>query len=272
MSVHRKETNIVALRSKPIPNFGPCAGLSLCAGGLDMMTDSGPLIRLINGDAIAEIEKLPPNSIGSLIADPPYASGGIHMRDRQADPVNKYVVSESRDIHVTFAGDTLDQRSYYRWSLTWLSAAHRVLRPGALAFVFIDWRQLPVLTDALQAAGFIWRGVAVWDKQNCRPQLGRPRQQAEFIVWGTKGARPNKGKVCRGVIPAAIPRERMHIATKPVTMLAELLAIAEGPVLDPFTGSGSAALAAHSLGHDFIGIEIDKWHFETASKRVRSLL
>jgi site-specific DNA-methyltransferase (adenine-specific) len=32
--------------------------------------------------------------------------------------------------------------------------------------MFTDWRQLPLATDALQAGGFIWRGLIAWDK--CR--------------------------------------------------------------------------------------------------------
>lgn len=56
--------------------------------------------------------------------------------------------------------------------------------------MFIDWRQLPAATDALQWAGWIWRGTAVWDKGNSRPQKGRFRQQAEYIVWGSNGDMP----------------------------------------------------------------------------------
>ena len=35
-----------------------------------------------------------------------------------------------------------------------------------------------------------WRGTAVWDKGNSRPQKGRFRQQAEYIVWGSNGPMP----------------------------------------------------------------------------------
>ncbi len=39
-------------------------------------------------------------------------------------------------------------------------------------------------------------------------------------------------------------------------------------ILDPYMGSGSTGIAALSLGHRFIGIEIDPGHFETACKRI----
>ena len=47
----------------------------------------------------------------------------------------------------------------------------------ASPWMIIDWRQLPAASDALQWAGWIWRGTAVWDKGNSRPQKGRFRQQ-----------------------------------------------------------------------------------------------
>ena len=74
--------------------------------------------------------------------------------------------------------------------------------------MFIDWRQLPAATDALQWAGWIWRGTAVWDKGNSRPQKGRFRQQAEYIVWGSNGDMPiNRPVPCLpGVFKYGNPR------------------------------------------------------------------
>jgi len=53
--------------------------------------------------------------------------------------------------------------------------------------------QLPLTTDALQCAGYTWRGVVEWDKtEGLRPQLGRFRNQAEYVVWSSKGTMPVK--------------------------------------------------------------------------------
>lgn len=49
------------------------------------------------------------------------------------------------------------------------------------------------------------------------------------------------------------------------------LVIAEnsgGIVLDPFSGSGSTAIAAKNLGHNFIGFEIDKDYFDKSMLRL----
>ncbi len=43
-------------------------------------------------------------------------------------------------------------------------------------------------------------------------------------------------------------------------------------VLDPFMGSGTTGLAALRTGRRFVGVEIDRGHFETAVRRIRAEL
>lgn len=62
-----------------------------------------------------------------------------------------------------------------------------MLKDGAPVLLFTDWRKLPLTTNALQIAGFTWRGITVGKTEGVRPQLGRFRNQAEYIVWGSKG-------------------------------------------------------------------------------------
>ena len=47
----------------------------------------------------------------------------------------------------------------------------------------------------------------------------------------------------------------------------ELLRLApDSLIVDPFMGSGSTGIAALSLGHRFVGCEIDEGHFKVACK------
>lgn len=78
--------------------------------------------------------------------------------------------------------------------------------------LFTDWRQLPLPPDALQCAGFTWCGIAAWDKtEGVRPQLGRFRNQAEYVVWGRKGHM--SGARCAPVLPGLL-RESVRKADK----------------------------------------------------------
>ena len=142
--------------------------------------------------------------------------------------------------------------------------------------MFIDWRQLPCASDALQWAGWIWRGIAVWDKGNSRPQKGRFRQQAEYIVWGSNGDMPVSRPVpcLPGVFKYGNPQNRIHLTEKPLQLMQDLVKITEpgGHILDPFAGSGTTVLAAVKEGYDATGIEVTDVYADLARKRLESEL
>lgn len=159
----------------------------------------------------------------------------------------------------------------------WLSECARVLKEGAPVCLFTDWRQLPLTTDALQAAGFTWRGIAVWDKtEGVRPQLGRFRSQAEYIVWGSKGAMPRERRapVLPGVIRAKVLKEdKLHITGKPTALMRQIVRICEegGRILDPFAGSGTTLVAAQMEGYTWTGCEVTQHYARVARECIAGL-
>ena len=126
-----------------------------------------------------------------------------------------------------FDGDNKDQRSWTHWMAEWLYDARKACKVGAPICLFIDWRQYPSITCALQWAGWIWRGTAVWGKGNSRPQKGRFRQQAEYIVWGSNGPMPiNRPVSCLpGVFRYGNPQNRIHVTEKPLQLMKDVIQI-----------------------------------------------
>lgn len=64
----------------------------------------------------------------------------------------------------------------------------------------------------------------------------------------------------------------IHPTQKPVRLLERLLALVTKPgdtVLDPFSGSGSTAVACINTGRSFVGYEIDAEYFEASQNRLR---
>jgi len=221
------------------------------------------------GDALEVLPTLKPASFGAVLTDPPYSSGGSFRSDRAMPTSAKYQSSEHRGLYPEFQGDCRDQRGFLAWSTLWLLRARDLVAPGGICAVFTDWRQLPITTDALQAAGWVWRGVVPWDKtERGRPQMGRYRAQAEYVVWGTNGARPLKGPTAPGVFRGAVPKRKHHIAGKPVELMAGLMTIMDGPILDPFMGSGTVGIACLEASKRYTGIEVDEAYFGIARRRI----
>lgn len=232
---------------------------------------------LYGGDAVLHVlGTLPSQSVDAVITDPPYSSGGMFRSDRQADPTMKYVPSkEVVNFHPTFSGDSRDQRTFAYWCALWLAECLRIAKPGAPICLFSDWRQLPTISDVMQIAGWVWRGVVVWDKTaGIRPNAGRFRQQAEFVLWGSNGPMPHdlSAPCLNGVFTHPPFRGKEHIAGKPFRLMRDLVQIVPrgGVVLDPFMGSATTGMAAIAEGRDFLGIEIDPHYQQNARERIEA--
>lgn len=227
------------------------------------------------GESLAVLRELPDASFDALITDPPYSSGGMFRGDRMADPGVKYVQTVTQSARPEFAGDNRDQRSYGYWVTLWLSECLRVLKPGAPAVLFSDWRQLPITTDALQSGGWVWRGIAVWDKTEAsRPTMGGFRSQSEFMVWGTNGPRDPGPCEAVGCLPGVFRHgvkqaDKHHITGKPTALMREVVRVCVpgGRILDPFAGSGTTIVAALAEGRGGLGIERTEEYSRVARER-----
>lgn len=240
------------------------------------MTASTTLNTLRRENALEVLRALPDQSVDLFFTDPPYSSGGLHAGTRAQPPSQKYVGGDVKTKYVEFGHDNKDQRSWTFWCMTWLSEAFRVTKEGGNLVCFSDWRQLPSLTDAVQGAGFIWRGVAVWDKTpgRARPRMGGFSQQAEFMVWATKGAVKTDIGVCLpGVFSERLQMPKRHMTEKPEDLARAVVRLvpAGGVVCDPFAGSGTFLAAAQQAGLQWIGCEIEPAYHELASQRLAGL-
>lgn len=233
------------------------------------------LWTLNHGESLAWLRSLPDGCADGVVTDPPYSSGGATFGDRQSRTATKYVQSGTLAERVDFAGDTRDQRSFVIWCSIWLTECLRLVRPGRPVCLFTDWRQLAATTEALQVAGFVFRGVVPWDKTEAtRPCMGGFRAQAEYVVWGTAGPRDPERDERVGCLPGVLrcrtSLDRAHMTEKPVEMLREVVRVVEpgGLVLDPFAGSGSTGVAALAEGRRFMGSEVVEHYAGIARARL----
>lgn len=234
-----------------------------------------PAASLYLGDCLHVLPYLEEGGCDALITDPPYCSGGNLASQRGRSTSAKYVHSGTKLQRPDFVGDTRDPRSFLAWCTMWLSYAQRAVRPGGYGMVFADWRQVPMLTDAFQAAGWNWRGLIACDKGrgSRAPHKGYFRHQCEFVVWGTNG--PCASDVEIGPIDGCLPmkvlrKDKHHQTGKPTETMRQLVGRVPpgGLVLDPFNGSGSTGVACLELGRRYIGVELTQDYYDVSIKRL----
>lgn len=234
------------------------------------------MIQLYRGNCRDFLRSYDGPQIDAVITDPPYASGGATLSDRTVSSAVKYTSNKKIGTcpFPDFAGDQLDARSWLHMMADVFAEARVHCHDGAVLVSFCDWRQLPLLTDAVQWAGWLWRGTLAWDKVRSRPQKGRFRQQAEFAVWASNGRLSVDRPV--PILPGVFRytnvqgSERLHQTQKPLDMMREIVKICVpgGLILDPFAGSGSTLAAADLEGYDAIGVELSPQIATTAAERL----
>lgn len=239
-------------------------------------TQIGQVKEIHNGDSMDWLRTIEPGSVDMLLTDPPYSSGGAFRGDRNQKTSRKYQTTNVADVKPEFYGDTRDQRSMERWFAEWLRLSWHAMRDGGIAAVFIDWRNVAVAIDAIQEAGFVYRGLFSWCKTNTRPQPGMFAASCEYVVLGTKGAVDRSvEKYPKGFWEGMPPTtaQRIHATEKPVQLLEYLLQLVPdgGLVIDPFAGSGSTGEAAHRMGLRFLGCELSEEYAEMANRRLESV-
>ena len=235
-------------------------------------------VKLLQGDCLELVKNIPDKSIDMILIDPPYSSGGTFAGDRKKDTKNKYCDSSYSGAarFDSFSGDNMDQRSFTEFMRTVLLTARTKCKNEAVCEIFTDWRQLPTVTDVLQMAGWVYRGIVVWNKRNARNIPGRFRQDCEFIVWGTNGKKTVDWTPGFTAFPgyyeisSVSSKQKHHQTEKPVELLEKLISISpeNATVADLFMGSGSTGVACVNTGRNFIGMELSEQYFEIAKQRI----
>ena len=198
-------------------------------------------ITIYHGDTLDVLPTL--SGLGAIVTDPPYSSGGSFRGDRVRTTVEKYVSTGTLTYRPEFAGDNRDQRSFLVWASMWLNAARQASVPGAVLCSFIDWRQLPTLSDAIQVGGWTWRNLATWWKPGMRMQRGSFSMSAEYVLYATNGPiTTDFDGAVQNVYKCGVVREKEHIAEKPLDVMRWIMA-----VVPP----GSIVLdSVHGIRHD----------------------
>jgi modification methylase len=244
--------------------------------------------RIIVGDCIEELLKLPEASVDLVFADPPY---NLQLRGDLSRPDQSKVdaVDDAWDQFASFD-------SYDNFTRAWLKAARRAMKPNATLWVIGSYHNIFRVGTALQDIGFWILNDIVWRKVNPMPNFrGRRFTNAhETLIWAARDEKArkyvfnyealkagNEDVQVRSdwTLPLCTGAERLkdkdgdkvHPTQKPESLLARVLLSSTKPgdvVLDPFFGSGTTGAVAKKLSRRFIGIERDKTYASAAKARI----
>jgi DNA modification methylase len=202
-------------------------------------------VRLILGDCREIMPTLGP--VDAVVTDPPYGIG-----------VDRAMAKNSG----THYGRAAAPKSHYT-ATGWDDAAPdsetlSAVRTAAPSQIIFGGNYFP-LPPA--------RCWLVWDKENgtnafadCELAWTNLDKPVRKLSWMWNGMLRRGGETREG-----------HPTQKPLEVMRWCIGQLTGKnltILDPFMGSGTTGVAAMSLGHKFIGIEIDQTYFDLACRRI----
>src|SRR5579883_2841956 len=115
---------------------------------------SVPEGRILVGDCVAHMEKLPEGSVDMIFADPPY---NLQLKGELHRPNN------SRVDGVEDAWDQIgDFAAYDRFTRAWLAAARRALKPDGSLWVIGSYHNIFRVGAVLQDLGYWVLNDVVW--------------------------------------------------------------------------------------------------------------
>ncbi|XBQ17586.1 MAG: DNA methyltransferase [Oceanicaulis sp.] len=257
------------------------------------------LNRIILGDCIEHMRKIPDDSFDLTIADPPYnlSKGGNWSWDQSA----KLPGFGGAWSKVMAEWDSMSLGEYLEFSIAWLTEVKRLTKPTGSIWIHGTYHNIGVINFALQMIEVEIINEVVWYKRNSFPNLSGRRLTAshETILWAHTGGAKNRkyyfdyegsksfsakndlmkeaGKQMRTVWDVPNNKLRSEIALgkhptqKPLALIGRMLMISApqgSSVLVPFCGSGTECIAAKDHGCDFLGFETDEEYFELANRRL----
>jgi len=242
--------------------------------------------KIICGDSLKVLKKIPDNSVDLVFTSPPYNFGLEYSSTKDAHSWDKY----------------------FRQLFEIFDECIRVLKYGGRFVVNIQ----PLFSDYVPShhivsnyfisKGLLWKGEIIWEKNNynCKytawgswksPSSPYLKYTWEFVEVFAKGSLKKDGRkedaditaeefkkwvVAKwSIAPERKMKEFGHPAMFPEELaqrVIKLFSFKNDVILDPFNGVGTTTLVAKILGRRFIGIDISKDYCRKAEKRIKSIL
>jgi modification methylase len=244
--------------------------------------------KIIEGDCIEAMAKLPKGCADLVFADPPY---NMQLGGELTRPDQSIVdgVDDEWDKFQDFA-------AYDQFTRAWLTQARRCLKDDGAIWVIGAYHNIFRVGAIMQDLGFWILNDIVWRKTNPMPNFKGTRftNAHETLIWASKSKQSkytfhydalkmlNDDLQMRSdwTLPICTGAERLknregaklHSTQKPEALLHRVVLATTRPgetVLDPFFGTGTTGAAAKRLGRHYIGIERNSAYADGARARIK---
>ena len=243
--------------------------------------------KIIFGDCLGELKKIPNKSFDLVFADPPY---NLQIGKKLTRPDSSKVngVNDKWDHFDSF-------EDYDVFCISWLRECKRVLKDNGSIWVIGSYHNIFRLGYHLQNLNYWILNDIIWRKKNPMPNFRGTRftNAHETLIWASK-SKKSKYKfnyqslkclnddlqmrsdwtfpICNGKERLKKNGKKVHSTQKPEALLHRIILATSNKgdtIFDPFIGTGTTAVVAKKLGRKYCGIEKEKKYYEAAIERIK---
>jgi SOS regulatory protein LexA len=257
-----------------------------------------PLNKIICGDAVSELKKIPNNSIDLIVTSPPYDgirkyngfSFDLHATGKEIYRVLKeggMAVMVIQDQTKDFGKSLTSFRTIVDWvdSIGFKLFETVIYRKHGTEGAWwkyrfrVDHEYMPIFLKGEKPKYFNKEPLKVPSKHGGKIMTGSGNRRTDGTTTKTV-TRPINPMKCRGTIWDYLMAgdkdelKRKHPAVFPDKIPLDFIQCfcpPNGIVLDPFIGCGSTVVAAKYLKRNYIGIDISEEYCNLAKERIRRI-
>ena len=244
--------------------------------------------KVINGNSLEILKKIPDETFDLVFADPPY---NMQIGEKLKRP---------DDSKVNGVNDKWDQFSNFKhyddFSKKWLKECKRILKDNGSIWVIGTYHNIFRIGYHIQNLNYWILNDVIWKKNNPMPNFKGTRftNAHETLIWASKNKKSKYTfnyqslkclnddlqmrsdwtfPICSGKERLKKNGKKIHSTQKPEALLHRIILATTNKgdnIFDPFLGTGTTAVVAKKLGRNYFGIEKDKKYFKAASNRIKN--
>ena len=246
--------------------------------------------KILNGDCLKELKKIPDKTFDLVFADPPYNMQiGEKLTRPDASKVNG--VNDKWDQFNSF-------KHYDDFCKAWLVECKRILKDNGCIWVIGSYHNIFRLGYHLQNLGYWLLNDVIWRKNNPMPNFRGTRftNAHETLIWASKNKKSKYTfnyqslkclnddlqmrsdwslPICNGKERLKKRGKKIHSTQKPEALLHRIVLATTNKgdsVFDPFLGTGTTAVVSKKLGRNYCGIEKERTYFNAAKERINKAM
>ena len=239
-----------------------------------MKTIDDFLNKIICGDNLKIMRQMPDKSIDLVVTSPPYNLKNSTGNGMKAGTKTGRWANNPLQNGYAHHDDQMPHEKYVAWQRNCLSEAMRLLKEdGAIFYNHKRRVQGGIMQDRDDIVkDFPVRQIIIWKRAggfNFNPGYFVPSYEVIYLICKPKFKLAPKKNGYSDVWEFPQEMKNKHPAPFPLALPYRCIESTEAQiVLDPFSGSGTTAMAAKQLGRKYIGIEISPEYCEMAEQRI----